>query len=359
MSEPVACLKDYPFKISYDAVDDRLHDFFLPALERSVRYHRSTGFFSSGALAQAAAGIVRLIQNGGTMRILCGAQLSVEDVEALRKGASLAGKVSEAMVGCLKDPTDESMKARLEALAWLVAQGRLDIKVVLPRGADGHPMAAQDSRDYYHPKEMVFEDAEGNLLGTTGSNNESENGWEHHYETFSVYTSWMRDDPVEPIPAGTCWIRPIQYRMKALWEGTNPGWIAMDIPEAAKARLLKFTPKSAPSHDPFERVKPAPLPVPMATGATPRERLLFQFLREAPQLPNGHLLGLETAAITPWPHQRAVMKKVVDAWPQSFLLCDEVGLGKTIEAGLALRQLLLSGNVKRALLLVTKAVMRQ
>jgi hypothetical protein len=359
MPEPVATLKDYPFKISYDAVDDRLHDFFLPALERSVRYHRSTGFFSSGALAQAATGIVRLIQNGGTMRILCGAQLSVEDVEALRKGASLTGKVSEAMVGCLKDPTDESMKARLEALAWLVAQGRLDIKVVLPRGADGYPMAANDCRDYYHPKEMVFEDAEGNLLGTTGSNNESQNGWEHHYETFSVYTSWMRGDATEPIYPMVPYIRQIEFRMKALWEGTDPGWIAMDIPEAAKAKLLKFTPKSAPFHDPFERVQPAPLPVPMATGATPRERLLFQFLREAPRLPNGHLLGLETAAITPWPHQRAVMKKVVDAWPQSFLLCDEVGLGKTIEAGLALRQLLLSGNVKRALLLVPKAVMRQ
>ena len=359
MPEPVATLKDYPFKISYDAVDDRLHDFYLPALERSVLYHRSTGFFSSAALAQAATGIVRLIQNGGSMRILCGAQLSVEDVEALKKGEDLTGKVGDAMVGCLKDPADESMKARLEALAWLVAQGRLDIKVVLPKGPDGHPMSGQDSRDYYHPKEAVFQDADGELLGTTGSNNESVNGWENHYETFSVYTSWMRGDATEPIYPGTPYIKQIQHRMKALWEGTHPGWIAMDIPEAAKAKLLKFTPKFAPFRDPFEQVKPEPVPAPTVTGATPRERLLFEFLREAPRLPNGHLLGLETAAITPWPHQRAVMKKVVDAWPQSFLLCDEVGLGKTIEAGLALRQLLLSGNVKRALLLVPKAVMRQ
>jgi len=359
MLNPVATLKDYPFKISYDAVDDRLHDFYLPALERSVLYHRSTGFFSSAALAQAATGIVRLIQNGGAMRILCGAQLSVEDVEALRKGADLTGKVADAMVGCLKDPTDDSMKARLEALAWLVAQGRLEIKVVLPKGPDGHPMSGQDSRDYYHPKEAVFQDADGELLGTTGSNNESVNGWENHYETFSVYTSWMRGDATDPIYPGTPYIKQIQFRMKALWEGTDSGWIAMDIPEAAKAKLLKFTPKFQPTKDPFERPKPEPVVVPVTAGATLREQLLFQFLREAPRLPNGHLLGLETAAITPWPHQQAVMKKVVDAWPQSFLFCDEVGLGKTIEAGLAIRQLLLSGKVKRALLLVPKAVMRQ
>jgi len=359
MAEPVATLKDYPFKISYDDVDDRLHDFYLPALERSVIYHRSTGFFSSAALAQAATGIVRLIQNGGTMRILCGAQLSHEDVEALRKGADLKGKVEEAMVGCLIDPEDSSMKARLEALAWLVAQGRLEIKVVLPKGKDGYPMAAEDCRDYYHPKEMVFEDVEGNLLGTTGSNNESVNGLEHHYETFSVYTSWPRGTSIEPIPALTAFIRPIQHRMKALWEGTNSNWIAMDIPEAAKANLLKYTPKRAPFRDPFERKPPEPLVLPSLVGTSQRERIIFEFLREAPRLPNGHLLGLETAAITPWPHQQAVMRKVVNAWPQSFLFCDEVGLGKTIEAGLALRQLLLSGNVKRALLLVPKSVMRQ
>ena len=359
MADQVATLKDYPFKISYDDVDDRLHDFYLPALERSVSYHRSTGFFSSAALAQAATGIVRLIQNGGTMRMLCGAQLSHEDVEALRKGADLKGKVEEAMVGCLKDPDDESMKARLEALAWLVAQGRLEIKVVLPRDKDGYPLAAQDCRDYYHPKEMVFEDAEGNLLGTTGSNNESVNGLEHHYETFSVYTSWPRGTSIEPIPSTTFLIKPIQFRMKALWEGTNSGWIAMDIPEAAKAKLLKFTPKNAPYRDPFERKQPEPLVVPPLAGTSQRERIIFEFMREAPRFPNGHLLGLETSAITPWPHQQAVMKKVVEAWPQSFLFCDEVGLGKTIEAGLALRQLLLSGNVKRALLLVPKSVMRQ
>jgi len=54
-----------------------------------------------------------------------------------------------------------------------------------------------------------------------------------------------------------------------------------------------------------------------------------------------------------------VYHEVLKAYPQSFLLCDEVGLGKTIEAGLLLRQLVLSGWVRRALLLVPKSVHRQ
>jgi superfamily II DNA or RNA helicase len=50
---------------------------------------------------------------------------------------------------------------------------------------------------------------------------------------------------------------------------------------------------------------------------------------------------------------------VVRRYPESFLFCDEVGLGKTIEAGLALRQLLISGRVKRVLVLVPKGLLRQ
>jgi len=41
------------------------------------------------------------------------------------------------------------------------------------------------------------------------------------------------------------------------------------------------------------------------------------------------------------------------------MLCDEVGLGKTVEAGLALRQLLISGRVRRVLILVPRSLARQ
>lgn len=43
-------------------------------------------------------------------------------------------------------------------------------------------------------------------------------------------------------------------------------------------------------------------------------------------------------------------RRLVESWPYSYLLCDEVGLGKTIEAGLAFRSLHLSGLVKRILI---------
>ena len=48
-------------------------------------------------------------------------------------------------------------------------------------------------------------------------------------------------------------------------------------------------------------------------------------------------------------HQEIVSRRLIRTWPYSYLLCDEVGLVKTIGAGLAIRSLYLSGLVRRVL----------
>ena len=71
-------------KHSYDSLsDDILFDFYIPMLERTQRYDRISGFFSSTALAVAARGILGLIENGGTMRLLTCQRLSPEDSAAI------------------------------------------------------------------------------------------------------------------------------------------------------------------------------------------------------------------------------------------------------------------------------------
>ncbi len=59
------------------------------------------------------------------------------------------------------------------------------------------------------------------------------------------------------------------------------------------------------------------------------------------------------------PHQFYVANQIVDRPIPRVLLADEVGLGKTIEAGLALHQLILSERVKRALILVPDSLVYQ
>ena len=98
---------------------------------------------------------------------------------------------------------------------------------------------------------------------------------------------------------------------------------------------------------------------PETQAPTATDRLLVELLRQAPYLPSADDLGVASCPVIPWPHQLRVVREAVRRYPESFLFADEVGLGKTIEAGLVLRQLVLSGRVRRALVLVPKALLRQ
>ncbi|MCK4486244.1 MAG: DEAD/DEAH box helicase family protein [Desulfobacterales bacterium] len=59
------------------------------------------------------------------------------------------------------------------------------------------------------------------------------------------------------------------------------------------------------------------------------------------------------------PHQLWVCKKVLENWPTRWLVADDVGLGKTIEAGLILMPLLSKGIVKRFLILCPASLVEQ
>ena len=59
------------------------------------------------------------------------------------------------------------------------------------------------------------------------------------------------------------------------------------------------------------------------------------------------------------PHQFYVANQIADRPIPRVLLADEVGLGKTIEAGLALHHLILSERVKRALIVVPDSLVYQ
>ena len=63
--------------------------------------------------------------------------------------------------------------------------------------------------------------------------------------------------------------------------------------------------------------------------------------------------------IIPLPHQILALEKVMAGHFMRFLMADEVGMGKTIETGLVLKELKLRGVVKRTLVIVSKTAMLQ
>lgn len=71
------------------------------------------------------------------------------------------------------------------------------------------------------------------------------------------------------------------------------------------------------------------------------------------------LVCLGSTRLDVLPHQVGVVHRVVTSYPHRFLLCDEVGLGKTIEAGMVLKELRTRGLAQRTLIVVPPNLVRQ
>lgn len=88
-------------------------------------------------------------------------------------------------------------------------------------------------------------------------------------------------------------------------------------------------------------------------------QLRLDTLRHFRQLQENPVSGLLGARIQLLPHQLYIANEIANRYAPRVLLADEVGLGKTIEAGLILHQQLLTGRAKRALITVPDSLVHQ
>ncbi len=343
---PPGCFQGLDLATRYSAgARDMLADFYVPVLSRAVRYDRAAGYFASSSFYAAAAGMARFIDNAGEIRLLVGAQLTEDDHKALLGNVPLDHILAERLRR--EGPTvDDVARRRLQVIAWLVREGRLTIRVGLPcDDFTGAPIPDPDDprqHKYFHIKWGVLEDAAGDRLAFDGSINESASGWQSNYESFSVYQSWSRQ-------AWRQYGRPIVNEFERLWRGGEVhGWRSLALPEVEQ-RLMDLLPAepgwAPPARDPLE---------PELSEA---DRAAIAEIRAAPR--RGAGVGMMSSGIEPWPHQLAIARRICENRPRSYLLADEVGLGKTIEAGLVLRELWLGGQVETALILAPASILIQ
>ena len=238
----------------------------------------------------------------------------------------------------------------------------------VPRGegcgaCDEHRNPVPDNA-LFHEKSGIIEDRGGDRIAWTGSLNETAAGWRRNWETINVFKSWgpERDRVDEE-----------ERNFASLWANRPSRVIVIDVPEAVRRDLLRFMPADGmpkrlkraglyatePEYgetDAERRVREPPAKY----APVDRRSLVWAFIANAPRLPEGGaLVGEATAAVTPWPHQVRAFEKLYGRWPSNLLIADEVGLGKTIQAGMLLRQAWLSGRAKRILVMAPKAVLSQ
>ena len=87
--------------------------------------------------------------------------------------------------------------------------------------------------------------------------------------------------------------------------------------------------------------------------------LRYQTLLHQNSLAHSDLYGLTGCRTSLIPHQLYIAHEVANRYAPRVLLADEVGLGKTIEAGLILHHQLLTGRARRILIVVPESLVHQ
>lgn len=322
----------------FDSGDDVLNSFYVPALQRATSYSRSVGYFRSSSLSVAAKGLSRFVNGKGTVRLLCGAELRDEDVEALQGNVIAAGPLADRLAAGLVT-SDEIDRRRIEVLAWLVKEKRLVVKIAVAVDELGRPIVGDGSKPYFHEKIGVLRDESQDAVVFQGSVNESATAWTRNFESFSVYSSWG-----DAAAHFAFWSSKFEKR----WTGQVPGFRVYALPEAVEQALVARAPDAMPGERDPDEAPPVGEPNTVA-----------RFLHVAPRLPWAGDLAEATSGVRLFPHQRQNVARLAGMYPRSWLVADEVGLGKTISAGMSLRQLVLNGEVSKALVLAPANVCRQ
>lgn len=354
-------LQDRAWKLKYSREDgDLVSRFWIPALSSAIRYDRTTGYFRAGSLALAARGIEHLALNNGKMRLLVGCTLEDAEVQAIERGMAMADVVAAKVDIGLPETVSRTEREALELLAWLVARGMLDVRVALP--CDPVTREPVCGSAIFHEKTGIIEDKTGDRIAFTGSINETVQGWMNNGETFTVFKSWTQN--VE-------YVDEEDRAFATYWADRAERIRTYDVPAAVRLDLLKFLPpddqlparlQEKPKPDPIILPEPVAAPLPATDWDQVRNDLWHRIRTAASDADGGIWVGEATSPVEAWPHQRRAFLRMYGAKPDHvprLLIADEVGLGKTVQAGLLIRQAWLAGRLRRGIILAPANVCTQ
>lgn len=204
--------------------NDIVQEFYVPILKESVLYKRAVGFFSSAALIELSKGISGLIKNGGKIKFIVSPLLSEEDVEAIQRGYDEREIIKRSLLREFKEPQTDSEAERLNWLAYLIANGYLEIKVAFTSPSKATGM--------YHEKIGILYDEKYNKIAFTGSMNETINAFHNNYESIVVFNSAIDGDIQR--------VNDLERDFDSLWAGREENITVLEFPQVVKEKLLAY-----------------------------------------------------------------------------------------------------------------------
>ena len=193
--------------------DDVAGSLLIPAMSESESVRCMAGFFSSSSFTQLAPGLAAFInRTKGTFRLLLSPRIEDKDRQAIESATADPETVmADAAERLFKDgQISDSALARhtVQCLAYLIASGRAELRIVLTR------------RGMFHPKVWILSDNKTTLVAH-GSSNPTQPGLLYNYETVSIERSWVET-------AKTQFFSDLFDRV---WEGKDSTTLTIGMPE--------------------------------------------------------------------------------------------------------------------------------
>jgi superfamily II DNA or RNA helicase len=162
--------------------EDEPFQFYIDALCNSTSFDLLLGYFSSSAINLLSLGFANFIYNGGKMRMVINNILSEKDKIAVQNGLEhnvIRNQFNLKNITELKETLNDSGKQFFECLAWLIANNRIELKIIQPKGGKG----------ISHYKSGVFSDGT-NSIGFKASCNFTAYGLLENLEELDCFLSW-------------------------------------------------------------------------------------------------------------------------------------------------------------------------
>ena len=209
---------------------DLVGEVLVPAMRLCDELGIEAGFFSSRCLAQIAPGLAAFINDTtGVLKLMVSPEISEEDQDAIQRGVSDKQTVLDNTITRLFESARLSESAverhAVDTLAFLVASGRLEMRVVLME------------RGMYHRKVWLFRSGEEWLV-VHGSGNATERGLLVNGEQMSIDRAWIDGDQSEER------VRLFQEQWSTRWENRNSTSLTVDIQQSLQ--LLRGYARSTP-----------------------------------------------------------------------------------------------------------------
>lgn len=213
-------LRSLTFNAFYNSkTNDLISEFYIPAFQEAKEYRRVSAFFDANILSMYSSGIENIVSSNGHISFIFSSEIKFDDFEEMKKGYEMRKELQNKLLASV---TTDSPSNELSNLAYLIANGYVDIKIAFTKSG------------ILHDKFGLFISGD-DCLYFRGSNNETVAAITSNFESFETTCSWDCDLKEKQK------IENAINEFNDLWNDNYPETIVVDIPDVVKDKIVSYS----------------------------------------------------------------------------------------------------------------------